>query len=299
MGSGVGKTLCCAALAALAAACAPGETHECIVSADCPSGTCEDGMCTGGTDGGGEDAGSDQPDADPARCSANLDGVIERDEIPLQVGLTASFRVATDSAVDTAGTMQPAGTRSWDFSNALPGDKTVEVTLAPIAGQWFAAAFPGADYWTPLAQGQELRGVFEITDASLLLRGVVSPNGGATRTELVYDPPVAVMRFPLFEGTHWSTTATITGVAAGVPSLYTETYDYTADAVGDLVAPFGTFDVTRVRGELTRTVGVVVTTSRSFLFSSECFGTVASVFSNDYETEIEFSAAREVRRLTP
>ena len=54
-----------------------------------------------------------------------------------------------------------------------------------------------------------------------------------------------------------------------------------------------------MRVELTRTVGVAITTSRSFLFSSECFGTVAGVFSNDYETEIEFDTAREIRRLTP
>ncbi len=256
-------------------------------------------MCVGGADGGTEDAGGDTADADPGICSANLDGVIERDEIPLRAGLTASFRVATDTAVDTAGTTQPDGTRSWDFSNALPGDKTVDVTLAPIAGEWFAAIFPNADYWTLLADGEDLRGVFEITDGSLVLRGVVSPNAGATRTELVYDPPVAVMRFPLTEGSDWSTTSTVTGVAGGVPSVYTEQYDYTADAIGDLVAPFGTFDVIRVRVELTRTVGVVITTSRSFLFTSECFGTVASVFSNDYETEIEFDSAREIRRLTP
>jgi hypothetical protein len=108
-----------------------------------------------------------------------------------------------------------------------------------------------------------------------------------------------VTEFPIRAGATWSTTSTITGVTSGVPSAYTERYEQMVDAVGELTTPFGTFDVLRTRVELTRTVGAAITTSRSYLFSSEFYGTVASIASNDYETELEFEQAREVRRLTP
>ena len=48
---------------------------------------------------------------------------------------------------------------------------------------------------------------------------------------------------------------------------------------------------------LTRDVGVLRTTTRQFLFVAECFGTVATVISQENETEIEFSRAAELRRL--
>ena len=55
----------------------------------------------------------------------------------------------------------------------------------------------------------------------------------------------------------------------------------------------------RVRVTLVRTVGVIPTTTRSFLFVSECFGTVASITSGDGESRAEFTRAAEVRRLAP
>ena len=60
-----------------------------------------------------------------------------------------------------------------------------------------------------------------------------------------------------------------------------------------------TFEVLRVRTELERTVGLLTTTVRTFAFVSECFGTVATVTSEDDEDQVEFSRAAEVRRLAP
>ena len=284
-------------------ACASGGEQACLVGADCPSGVCdEDGTCAAGApDGGGAGIDADPGDGDggPIGCTANLDGVIERSEVPIGPGLTARFRVALDTPVDTAGEFQTGGSRTWDLSGAMSGDHDVPITLEPLAGAWFEDEFAGASYSAPLSDTQELLGVFEITSDALMLRGVVSPEAGPTRTELSYDPPVAVTEFPIRAGATWSTTSTITGVTSGVPSAYTERYEQMVDAVGELTTPFGTFDVLRTRVELTRTVGAAITTSRSYLFSSECYGTVASIASNDYETELEFEQAREVRRLTP
>ncbi len=288
-----------------AAACASTPSGECVVGADCASGVCgADGLCAGGDagpsdgDGGDADAGAG-PDGSIGACVPNHDGFIDRDEVRIQPGLTATFRVALDAPVSTAGEFQPGGTRLWDLSAAITGDSDVQVVLSPMDGAWYAESFPDATYATRLSETEELLGVFRATDDALLLLGVVSPDAGAGRTELAYDPPIKVLQFPITAGAQWSTQSTVTGVALGVPSFYSERYEQMADAVGELVTPFGTFPVIRVRVELTRTVGAAVTTSRTYAFSSECFGTVASVVSRDFESEIEFDTAKEVRRLAP
>jgi hypothetical protein len=127
----------------------------------------------------------------------------------------------------------------------------------------------------------------------------VSPDDGLYRTELSYDPPVVVVDFPLTKDKSWQSSAAVSGVAMGVYSYYTEDYEYEVDARGSMVVPYGTFDVLRTRVLLTRTVGYWPTTVRSFAFTAECFSTVASVSSNDNESDEQFGSAAEVRRLAP
>ena len=93
--------------------------------------------------------------------------------------------------------------------------------------------------------------------------------------------------------------ANVSGLALGVFSFYTERYQNRVDAVGTLVAPFGSFPVRRIAVDLTRTVGAAITTRRSFAFVSECYGTVATIASQDYETGAESTRAAELWRLTP
>jgi len=57
--------------------------------------------------------------------------------------------------------------------------------------------------------------------------------------------------------------------------------------------------VIRVSTGLDRTVGLLVTKTRSHAFVSECFGTVATVVSAPGETATEFVSATEIRRLSP
>ncbi len=278
-------------------ACAATEPSTCAVDDDCASGRCRaDGTCAPDND-----AGPDSPDGATdgpiALCTPNHDGVLTRDEFPLEPGRTATYRVGLDVEVNTAGLAGPNQSRVWDFSAALSGDRDVDSELQAIDGTWWASSFVGATYSTKLSETEDLHGVFELTDDGLLLRGVVSPLGGATRTELVYDPPVVVLPFPMQASNSWSTTTTISGVAQGVPSVYTEEYNSVVDAHGELATPFGTFPVQRVRIDLTRTIGALITTKRSFSFVSECFTSVATVTSNDYETDIEFERAAELRRL--
>jgi hypothetical protein len=291
--------------AVIASGCAGGGEDACATGADCASGFCRlDGTCApvDGTDAGPvTDAGPaiDGGDAGTALCQPDHDGVITRAEVSIAAGRRATFRVALDTPVDTAGQLQNDGSRRWDLSTSLSGDHDVEVMLDPVEGQWFADSFPDATYVTRLSDTEELLGVFEATDQALLLRGVVSPGGGSGRTELVYDPPVQVLRFPIDNSATWQSESTVSGQASGVLAYYSEHYTNRVDALGQLDTPYGTFPVKRIRVELTRTIGTAVVTSRSFAFVAECYGTVASVVSEQYESEVDFTQAAEVRRLAP
>jgi hypothetical protein len=313
--------------AALAgAACAASDAVvECRAGADCASGVCaSDGHCAqaatndaggvgggtatgaggggGGTSaGGGSGTGGGGVGGDLG-CSPNHDGVITRAEVPLAAGLHATFRTAKNAQVDTAGAEQPDGSRTWDLSKDLTGDQSLLVETQPLDGKWFAADFAGATYASFLPPDPflgDMMGVFEVNGSALLLRGVVSPDGGATKTEETYSPGASLLAFPLKDGATWSTTSAITGTLKGMPTMYSEVYASTVDAHGKLATPFATFDVLRVKTTLTRTIGAIPTVTRSFLFVTECFGTVATITSQAGEPSEEFTTAAEVRRLAP
>ncbi len=308
---------------------AAGDNSQCSVGADCASGACQAGRCiattggsggvtggaggasgaggqsssagaggvggssTGGSAGAGGNAGSS------GSCLPNNDGVIERKEVPLMAGLKATFMTAQNATVDTAGSTASNGSRSWDLSGSLPGDQPVLVTTQSVKGSWYEKDYPGASYAAQLSASQPLLGVFQITNDSLLLLGVVSPKNGATQTELKYAPPVTVLAFPLKEGKTWTTTSNVTGVAQGILANYTEKYVDKVDAHGTMKTPFADFPVLRTQVVLTRTVGIYPTVVRTYLFTTECFGTIASIVSKDNEQNAEFTTAAEVQRLSP
>ena len=289
------------AIAALQhAACAGGPASTCDVDEDCASGFCRaDGTCAPASDGGGDEAdGGGAPDA-PAGCDPDHDGTISRDELPLAPGRVATFRVALDAAVDTAGQLDGEGNRRWDLSGALTGDADGDAELLAPADTWWAPSFPAATYATRLSAEADLLGVFELTDTRLRLLGVVSPTGGALRTELVYDPPVDVLQLPLAPSATWEVDTTVTGLAQGVAAFYTEAYESRVDALGTIDTPYGEFPVSRIAVDLTRQAGAGFVTKRTFSFIAECYSTVATIVSQDYETGAEFTDAAEVRRLAP
>jgi hypothetical protein len=312
--------LAVALVAIVLAACSNGEARSCRVGADCASGMCApDGRCVEGPpvspgpdasagDGGDDtDANSPLPPDDGGGlavpgCAPNKDGTITREEVPIQAGLRATFRVAEDVEISTAGTPLANGRRKWDLSIALPNDASQLVETLPLAGKWYAPKYANATYATQLRKASDLIGVFETAPGSLTLRGVVSPADGLTKTELTNDPPVSLLQFPLTAGKTWNSDTTVSGFAQGVIANYTEKYVSTSDAVGELVTPLGTFEVQRVRTDLTRTFATFppyTTTLRTFAFITECYGTVASIASAENEKDVEFTHAVEVRRIAP
>jgi hypothetical protein len=304
-----------------AAGCAASATQPCVSGADCDSGVCNaDGTCgsadtststgtssaTGTGTGGGSTTGTSTGTGTGSGgsgggsvCSPNNDGAIDRAEVPLAAGLHATFEAAENATVDTAGKTQGDGSRDWDLSAMLPGDHGELVETLPLDNEWFAKDFAGATYASKLSDTQDLLGVFQITDSALLLLGVASPTQSLTQTEVKYNPPVTVLAFPLKSDATWSTTSMVSGQTSGVFGVYAEAYQSKVDAHGTLKTPFGSFPVLRVRTDLTRTVGAVVTTLHTFAFVTECFGTVATVTSQNYEPMGEFTNAAEVARLTP
>lgn len=282
--------------------CAASDPRTCSSGEECSSGVClPTGTCAAtGADAGHDAWESDAPRGDgPTGGCANHDGAIAREEVTLAAGLSATFRFATDATVQTAGTAVEGGERRWDLSGSLAGDRDALVETLPVEGQWFASTFPGATYAARLSGEEDLLGVFEATPEALLLRGVVSPTGGAGKTELTYDPPVPILAFPLAIDAAWTAESGVRGWAFGVLSSYSERYDSRVDAKGTLATPFGEFPVLRVRTLLTRTVGVSSTITWTYLFASECFGTVAAIVSKPGETNPDFTNASEVRRLAP
>ena len=300
-----------AVLAAGALSCSVYTPPMCHVGADCASGVCNaDGTCaastgsgsgTGtGTGGGSTGTGGGTGTGGSGICMPNGDGVITRQEVPLQAGLHANFRAAENAGVSTAGTMSPDGSRTWDLSVTFSGDHAEDVETLSLSTQWFGKDFAGASYAARLSDTSDLLGVFQLTDSALELVGVASPMPGSTQTELHYSPPVTVLAFPLQMGAAWSTTlTTVTGQAQGVTVFYNEGYQSSVDAHGTLKTPYATFPVLRVNTLLTRNVGGLVTTTRTYAFVTDCFGNVANLVSNQDEPAVEFTTAAEVTRLAP
>ncbi|MFT3708398.1 MAG: hypothetical protein QM817_12160 [Archangium sp.] len=251
----------------------------------------------GGAMGGGTGAG----DAGMMGCLPNQDGTIERSEVFFQPGLRATFRTSGAATFDTRGD----GGVFWDFTGALSGDTGRLVETKPITGQWFEAEYPDAGYATELGQGTDLLGVFSATSDALYLHGVVSSTDGTTSTRLKYTPWVKVLQFPLTNGAQWTTNSNVTGRYNGFIIGFNlprqdEEYTMAVDRAGTAVTPFAAFPVLRVRTTMVRSLNFVPSiTIRSYNWNTECFGTVATVTSQNNETSAEFTSAAEVRRLSP
>jgi len=292
-------------------ACSSSPDVACTAGADCASGICRsDGTCAPVTssDAAANDV-STQPDAsssadasgDAAQvgCVPNHDGTITADEAPLQPGLHAKFRWASNVTFSTAGETQTDGSRIWDFTGALKGDADVTVDTTSLANAWYASSFATASYATPLSPSSSLLGVFRFGGGELALDGVVSPSQQGAYTNVSYSPEAIAIQFPLTMNATWSSTSTITGTASGVPVVYYESYQSKVDAYGVAKTPYGDFDVLRIATVLTKTVGALVTITRTYGFFAECATQVATIVSQTDEASAEFSNASLVERLAP
>jgi hypothetical protein len=307
------QIVACACL--LAAGC-QAAMDGCQSDADCPGGVCVSFAATrqcrpiqggdlgavGSVDGGAVDAWTPPADAFAgdaiaSLCKFNGDGVIERSEEPFVVGLGALFAVNTPGSTVSVS-LSPVG-GVWDFTQAVPNDQKSFDQLISPSGAWWAADFPTATYAELLEEGQALYGVYRTTTDSLQLLGVVSSQSGLQKTELTYDTPIDMLKFPLKQGDTWTSQANVSGLASGVVFTAAETWSFTVDARGTTKVPAASFDTLRLRVNYQQTYGLVYNTTHIiYLHLAECYGSVARVRSEDNESSNDFTQAAEYRRLS-
>ncbi|MSP63021.1 MAG: hypothetical protein EXR72_22330 [Myxococcales bacterium] len=248
-------------------------------------------------DGGADAAYGRSPDLAPL-CRGDNDGQIARSEIAFPLGLRVNYLVnppGTTVPVHPDGTPRPGGPE-WDLTSTA--GEVRALAIEPLAGQWFEAKFPGATYATVTDLGSGTLGVFRVTDDALWLLGFVSRD--PDRTLLIYEQPVATLRFPVRLGDGWVTGSRITkGTLDGAPFASTDTYRISVDARGTAVLPFLSFTNTlRVHVELTQAVfgGASVSRVQQLLFH-ECHGELGRMVSSPGDTDPSFTTAAEFRRL--
>lgn len=271
-----------------------------------PAGHDADAGLAAGDGGVGADAGFGDVakadvngDAALASCVPNHDGIVARSEAGVVPGLHASYAVAKNVDVALTPKKGPDGLPLWSWVGPYPGDHVAEVTTEDVSKGWYAKYFPGATYAVSLGETSGLLGVFELTDTALLLRGAVSPQDGLFATRIVYDPPLPTLQFPLQAGQTWKADATASGLYQGVISAWSEHLDMQVVQAGNAQTPLGNFPVLQLRGKSDKVMGILTTTYRTEAFVAECFGAVAKVDSKMNESNVEFTAAAEIRRLAP
>lgn len=249
------------------------------------------------------DPATDPPVA-PLECLPNLDGRIDRAELAPAIGTAISYVVSppdTSRSVDLAGSEGQDGLE-WDLSTDYADDQALSITPSTLAGKWYASSFPDGAFVTPFNREGTLESIGLTSDGGLLLLGIASrdeaPDEG--QTLLVYEPPIAVLKFPVEVGQAFVSSGEITnGVAFGLPYAGRDTYEVDVDAMGSIDLIQYTFEeVFRVRTKVTvePAVGAAVT-RRQTSFYAECFAEVARATSADGETETDFTDAAELRRL--
>lgn len=238
-------------------------------------------------------------------CLPNLDGMLHASELPLAFDLPVEYLVSPDgTSIDLAGTVDEAGRRVWDYSAESAADQRLAAHAVRLSSQWYALEFPGGELVVPALGTTALDGVYSVDEAGFWLHGLASSeeNPPAGQTLLVYDEPVALLRFPLAPGDRWVEVAEVLGgTLDGLPYNGTDTYEIEDDALGRVELPFVSFtQAHRVRTHviIAPAAGGVTSSRHQTSFFFECFGEVARATSRADEPSANFETAAEVRRFS-
>jgi hypothetical protein len=231
-------------------------------------------------------------------CTANNDGVITRDEFPFVLGASARYLQnpdGTTATVDPVGQDGPDGP-AWDFTSTE--GVAVDLPIVSLSGAWYASSFPDATYATYTDLATKTLGIFRLSDTALEILGYASES--PNQTLLVYDQPVALVRFPVQVGNGYVTVGHIVnGTFNGLPVAETDTYSISVDEKGVVVLPYlRVANTLRVRVALDQALpGGITTHTIQLLFMRECVGEVGRMVSKANETDPNFTSAALFRRL--
>jgi hypothetical protein len=238
------------------------------------------------------------PNQDLSTCQSNNDGILQRSELPLVLGVTATYLQNPDNStvtVDTAGQQSPDGP-AWDLTSTA--GVSVSLPILSLQGLWFENDFPGATYVTYTDTATKLYGVFKLTDDALQILGYASeaPN----QTLIVYDAPVDSIRFPLAVGASWQQSVTATnGLFDGLPYGESDKYTISVEEEGVVELPFLSATKTlRIHVDLVATApSAAQVHTIQYLFFHECVGELGRMVSVNNETNPAFTTASIFRRL--
>lgn len=248
----------------------------------------------------------------PLDCVPNLDGRIDAEELAPALGVRVGLLVSpagTERMVDLVGAVIDER-RVWDLSLDYADDQLARLSASALEEHWFAddfavvtAGLGGETFVSPVDAGARVLGVYHHDAQALSLLGTASavmdpPEG---RTLLVYEAPVALYRFPIAAGAeHVSVGEVRGGIFRGLPYAGRDTYEVRAVAAGRLELPDLSFTQAQrvdVRVTVAPAAGAT-TTQRQTSFLFECFGEVARATSAVGESNADFTAAAELRRLS-
>lgn len=241
----------------------------------------------------------------PLSCVPNLDGRIDANEAQPAIGAQVSYLVSpadVERSVDLVGVDLGGGRFRWDFATDFADDQLAKVAPTGVSGKWYQAAFPPDAFVTPFDAAGSVENVLRHDEQALWLLGVASREEAPAegKTLLVYDAPVELLRFPIEPGGSYVSAGTIkNGTLRGLPYAGKDTYEVSADGVGEVVLSALAFtQAHRVRTKVTVAPAVGASTSRrqvSFFF--ECFAEVVRATSRADEPEADFGVAKELRKI--
>lgn len=240
------------------------------------------------------------PEVAPLACVPNLDGRIDRGELAAAIGVPIRYLVSPAGAtreIDVTG-----GEDGWDLSIDYADDQQVTVVPALASERWYGEHFPPDAFVTPYDAGGRIEAIASLDDEALWLRGLASrePDPPEGRTLVIYDAPLATLRFPVAPGQRFSSSGSIVdGVLLGLPYAGVDSYEIEVDAVGALALPQLSFSqVHRVRQRVVVQPAVGAATSqRRVSWFFECFAEVARAVSAPEESDPDFDQAAELWRL--
>ncbi|MBM4377555.1 MAG: hypothetical protein FJ095_20960 [Deltaproteobacteria bacterium] len=241
----------------------------------------------------------------PLACLPNLDGRIDAAEAAPRLDVTASYLASPPGEtrpVALVGSVDGEGRRVWRLDASFASDRGVSIGASALSSAWYASSFPGGTFAVPLDAEGALVGIYSHDEAALHLHGLASVDAAPAvgKTLIVYEEPVAVLRFPLEPGASWLAVGRVTdGVLRGLPYVGEDRYALRDDAVGRVELPDVVFtQAHRVRTTLTVAPAAgaeVVTRQTAFVF--ECFGELARATSAPGEPTDDFTVASALRRL--